>query len=364
MIDTFAGVDSFRAIQLPDHVEAHGIQPEDIPCIVCGDGIPHVWSSAITDWRWVRGNSPHEHCKALVSLTEREAASLYASKLAGVPVGLRTARIDNPEKLAIQNPGESDTDFICRVKVEAARIGLLSRNQEAYRLVSDWHPGKGWLYIEGPTGTGKSLVAAALCNRMVQPVGEDWTEYSEEEMAKQFGPLQASRMNPNRMRAKRDRPQVGRVLYITAGELERRMELSWTKDKTPLAQLSNNNPKEGDVWSLLILDDFGSTKASGAWQERLERLVCARYANALCTVFTSNVPIESMCDPKNPHYGARVGSRLSEMVGRNAVALKGPDWRLDYTPKRKAPRPELDRKAAASGEKQRPDVGLFGDSDV
>lgn len=85
---------------------------------------------------------------------------------------------------------------------------------------------------------------------------------------------------------------------------------------------------------LLLLDDLGAAKGTEWTEEVTYRLIDHRYTHCLPTIFTSNVPTNSLRD----QLGDRVASRLSEMCTR--VTLTGSD-------RRRAPKP-TDRAKEAS----------------
>jgi DNA replication protein DnaC len=140
------------------------------------------------------------------------------------------------------------------------------------------HP-KGWLYLWGSYGTGKSHLAAAIANTLAERGVE--TTYAS---------------LPRLMRFLRQGIQPG------VGELsaDGRLEMLC---KVPL----------------LILDDIGAGRATDWANEKLFELVNERYQADLPLVFTSNAR------PEDAIREARVVDRIYGMA--TVLALSGPSYR-------------------------------------
>lgn len=78
---------------------------------------------------------------------------------------------------------------------------------------------------------------------------------------------------------------------------------------------------------VLAWDDFGTTELRGGaddWKVAVvEEVVSARYDGNRPILFTSNVPLEAA----GAKFGARVKSRLREMVGDRHRVVVDHDWR-------------------------------------
>lgn len=198
-------------------------------------------------------------------------------------------------------------------------IGVTARNAAHAAAICEWEPGDPWLYIAGPVGTGKTLLCAALANRLCgtgEPVWRRWAECDPEKLRELYGPDMAMGLFTGDG-GHYYRPQGVRVAMLNERELHRRVALGWAKDKAPLAQVA--------AADLVILDDLGTAvgvteKAKDIIVDNIERLVCARYDRGQPMIITSNVPLSEV----RGRYGARTSRRLKEMC--TVHRLTGETW--------------------------------------
>jgi len=271
--------------------------------------------------RWFRPPvNPCSRCKPAHERREATEATRRRQGLAGVPPRLRGYRLDN---VRVQGTDEDPGIFAADVLGQRDVIGVTLANWRTFQAVRGWKPTAGGLYLEGHVGTGKSLLAAALVTRLLVVEEAQRIEYDDAEIANIHGwdNVEAVR------RAKRDfyfrQTPPRQPLLITETELMRRVHLSWSGDKDPLKRVS-----DADV---LVLDDLGVEGTHERVASSIERLICYRYDHKRPTFLTSNVPWEEIVDGKAPRYGARVASRMHQMITEVHV-LGGLDWRNPPAP--------------------------------
>lgn len=137
---------------------------------------------------------------------------------------------------------------------------------------------KNWLFLYGSPGTGKSYAAAIAC---------------------QIALLQEKS-----------------VYFTTVADLLEELrpnELDITKPKTTLYCAKKTE--------VLVLDDIGHEKSSEWVRTQLYMIINHRWKNSLCTIFTSNFPIEHLKDTVSDAVYSRVKGASLEIV------LKGKDKR-------------------------------------
>lgn len=169
----------------------------------------------------------------------------------------------------------------------AAQRRSLSEAYDAAKVFAE-HP-SGWLYLAGPTGVGKTHLAAAIVNENVA--------------------------------------QGREVLFRFVPDLLDDLRRSYGPSG---GQSFDHSFKQVRDVDLLILDDLGS-EASTAWaEEKLYQLIVHRHDLMLPTVITSRTALETIGEGE-----ARITSRYSEAIvsrlcDANVVAeryLSAPDFR-------------------------------------
>ena len=121
------------------------------------------------------------------------------------------------------------------------------------------HDPMGWLIISGPSGTGKTHIAAAIANRLVEA----------------------------------DRP----VKFVSVPDLLDHMRATLDRDA--------DDPDGDDFEALfshiieapmLVLDDLGVQSPTRWAEEKIDQVLSHRYARRLPTVLTTSIPIDQMPD--------------------------------------------------------------------
>jgi DNA replication protein DnaC len=169
----------------------------------------------------------------------------------------------------------------------AAQKRSLSEGHAAAKVFAE-HP-SGWLYLAGPTGVGKTHLAASIVSESIAQGREVLFRFVPDlldDLRRSYGPA------------------GGKSFDHTFSQVR-------------------------DV-DILILDDFGA-EASTAWaEEKLYQLIVHRHDSMMPTVFTSRTTLESIGGTDNrsaSRYSDAIISRLSDA---NVVAeryLSAPDFR-------------------------------------
>lgn len=136
---------------------------------------------------------------------------------------------------------------------------------------------KGWLFLQGGYGCGKTHLAAAIANYVVE-MGVP-------------------------------------TLFLTVPDLLDTLRFAYGSEDTTFEERFDQirNAK------LLVLDDFGTQNATGWAQEKLFQIINYRYVNKLSTVVTTNLSLDEI--------EARIRSRLSDPELVSAVRMSAPDYR-------------------------------------
>ncbi len=160
----------------------------------------------------------------------------------------------------------------------------------AQAFSSDPH---GWLYLSGPTGTGKTHLAVAIA---------------------------VARMSQKRP-----------VLFRFVPDLLDHLRRTFGPDSATSYDRLFERTKNAE---LLILDDFGAQAWTPWAEEKMYQLVVHRHNAALPTVITSRVLLDDMDDANSQgdmrfgrRYSDAIASRLRDSSVVTEVLLPGPDYR-------------------------------------
>ena len=185
----------------------------------------------------------------------------------------------------------------------AAQKRSLSEAHAAAKVFAE-HP-SGWLYLAGPTGVGKTHIAASIVSESIA--------------------------------------QGREVLFRFVPDLLDDLRRSYGPAGGKSFDHIFSQVRDVDI---LVLDDFGA-EASTAWaEEKLYQLIVHRHDSMMPTVFTSRTTLESIdgTDSRSAsRYSDAIISRLSDA---NVVAeryLSAPDFRHRGAAPR--PRPTSTRKS-------------------
>jgi len=136
---------------------------------------------------------------------------------------------------------------------------------------------EGWLLLEGSYGCGKTHLAAAIANAMVQ----------------------------------RGIP----TLFITVPDLLDSLRFSFSDPETTF-EARFEDIRNAD---LLVMDDFGTQNATPWAQEKLFQIINYRYINKLPTVITTNLILDEI--------ESRIRSRLQDADFVKYIRITAPDFR-------------------------------------
>jgi len=136
---------------------------------------------------------------------------------------------------------------------------------------------KGWLLLQGGYGCGKTHLAAAISNFVVE-MGVP-------------------------------------TLFLTVPDLLDTLRYSYDSEDTTFEKRFDEIRNA----SLLVLDDFGTQNATGWAQEKLFQIINYRYINKLPLVVTTNLALDEI--------EARIRSRLADPELVTACRINAPDFR-------------------------------------
>tara|TARA_R110000744_G_scaffold293382_1_gene403778 strand:- start:1228 stop:2277 length:1050 start_codon:yes stop_codon:yes gene_type:complete len=284
---------------------------------------------------------------------EEETRDLAVKKLisrrlamSGVPERFRGYTLD---RAVYQENGEHPSDFRLRVRGEEGVYGVCHEDHEAFRSCLQWvqymkggksklrgiqgpkrHKRGASLYIHGPVGVGKTLLAVVLLSELVKgghkvPVSE--SDYAEHLSAKSgvslesaMKDVEASRCEGRPIAWTAERSYTAK--FIEEGDLIAAETLSWKGNPSPLFRFTKH--RGGPV----VIDDFdsdgGGQKGPREFVVRsLERVIQYRHSRRLTTILTSNTPPGKIREV----YGDRVASRLREVYEPIQLTGGGDEWR-------------------------------------
>ncbi|HEY3281428.1 MAG TPA: AFG1/ZapE family ATPase [Armatimonadota bacterium] len=234
-------------------------RPEDW---LCSEGCRMPWREA--GHNWLRDQCLHE-AEAALRETERIEAQRQARREAREASDAAQLRLDS--RISQILAGCTFANF--RVEHRAMRAIMAD-----VRLMSE-HP-QGALYLDGPTGTGKSHLAAAACNAVLDRGQRAVMRYSHELFAELF----------EEVRRQEDRDSASRSL---------------------LESLHRSR--------LLVLDDYALVRPKALEADHLLEILHHRMAHGGGLIITSNVPMTAL-KGRYVEAGAALFSRLSGLCRR------------------------------------------------
>ena len=328
---------TFRPVDPDGTLDRGGLGPQPPP-IACSCGRIATWAIWPPTGHRAHGSRPPRWCRPSVdpceacevAWSERQAERRLEGRQRSIGLGDRD-RGWRWTSARVQHQGQTTAEFMSQVRAgQAQTIGVLRSNQEAARAIAAWTPDCGHsLYLAGMTGSGKTVMAAALATRLLGGLPQKRVQLTEEEGRERWG------LHWPRIKAcGRDwvvRQAVAwRVAFCPDSDLYERERQSWQKDRTPLARVVDADA--------LILDDLGESgsdplagvRMPPGYVDMIQRLIRRRYSQGRHLVITSNVPMRPVPGRLSgvaEWFGDRVHSRLIEMTQGHVYALESVDWR-------------------------------------
>lgn len=299
-----------------------GPKPGESP--KCGNEIPKVKRTLESGREvWALMYYPCPECGAAEEQTWGGARRLKAIRKAGI-----TSQRDVHWTFhGLELQGNEDTgSFMHRLLTQQQRrLGVLNINAKPVDGIARWTRRPiASVYIGGNVGQGKTALACAMVDALLEPREVEERRRSDEELKAHFG---GNWQNvPESRRWVSGRPQPRDVLYSTWRDLMWRITTKYkTLDRDAIGRVSRAG--------YLFIDDLGTwegvdSKRKERATDAFEALLEYRYRNELPVVVTSNVPFADLRD----RYGLRVADRLAEMIGTHHYQLRGPSWRQPPSP--------------------------------
>ncbi len=204
-----------------------------------------------------------------------EACVCRSAKIAGAARArlFEMSRLDSLSHLSFENfapRGNKNAKFMTPVDLKS--LAAAKEIAESYA-----HSPQGWLLLEGGYGSGKTHLAAAIANFVVN-MGTP-------------------------------------TLFITVPDLLDSLRFAYSDPDTTFEA----HFEEIRTAAFLVLDDFGTQNATNWAQEKLFQIMNFRYINKLPTVITTNLKLDEI--------ESRIRSRLQDEEFVNHVLITAPDFR-------------------------------------
>lgn len=329
---------AFEPLDTTDPAESWGPLKQQPDPLICECGSVRTWAlwpnkeSRAYGQRQPRWCAPRVNpcgaCEA--DWTERDAERRLVGRQKAIGMGDR----DRPWRWSstkIQGPAQNPEDFQAQIRrAHPQTIGILRKNEIAARAIASWTPDCGHsIYLAGMTGSGKTVMAAALATRLLGGKSGGRIRLTQEQGRAKWGDAW-----PRVQLAGRgfvvQQSVSWQVVFCPDSDLYEREKQSWSKDRTPLARIVDADA--------LILDDLGETgsdpltggRMPPGYVEMIQKLVRRRYSEGRNLVITSNVPMRSIpgkLSGVRDWFGDRVHSRLVEMTQGHVYHLQSVDWR-------------------------------------
>jgi len=198
--------------------------------------------------------------------------------------------------------GELGVEWKARAQLNGA-ICVPSWFRDAYDWMSTWEPGQGSVWLSGPVGVGKSLLAACAAMRLLsRPVGLRFNERDGVTGIERTAPVP--------------------VLWTN--------ERSLYRDEKATQRFGARGPESFAARAIgvrvLVIDDFLATEAGakkGDISELWEWVIGERYNEERPCIWTSNLDQDAI----EGVHGARMADRIAEMTARYSLTIQGPSWR-------------------------------------
>lgn len=173
---------------------------------------------------------------------------------------------------------------LAMVEMERPKEAALLRRY--IRLFRDMYANQQGLLLYGPNGTGKSFMAAAVCNELIE-TGHD-------------------------------------VKFATFSRIEQEIGAGSRADRKTYIDSLNE-------YALLVLDDLGAERRSEYMQELVFTIIDSRYSSGKPMIITTNLSLDDMKNPQTAQQ-SRIYDRVLQVCYR--VAVTGDSLRRKDTKKR------------------------------
>jgi DNA replication protein DnaC len=259
-------------IGLPSKVWPAEIQPVELPCKICGRGIPRPVTfdctpQAVAEWNRMAGQTPRFTCAACrdADRQRRRQEAQDAARRAR-QAELESVRADLPSALAGCGVPEHwrHASLDCCPDLPPALIDLARRWAESPF---------GIIYLHGPPGAGKTYLAVAMLAHA----------------------LAAGLVEPAACR------------YVGERDFLDELKASFDSGTAPVSSrsLPPSHPRRA---GLLLYDDMGAARQTDWTRGEIADLIAARHAADLPTIVTANVSPDGLALA----IDGRVASRLAE----------------------------------------------------
>lgn len=232
----------------------------------------------------------------------------------------------------IQDDDEPWIDFAHRVRLTPGAIGVAEVDVLSSRVLVDWLPGHGSVFINGPVGSGKSLWVSATLSRLIEPTEGSTLELDRDRLiGRGFSPQAAARavqLGMNKFMVPGGL-QLYQCLQIDEEEIVRRVSLSWKGDPVPLLGIARVQ--------VLAYDDFGTMLLGGTQKMRdlartcIARLLDLRWREKRPMLITSNRTLDELCEALDRKSADRLRQIVTVEVPLRGVphelVARGISWR-------------------------------------
>lgn len=322
-------IDAVLSVARPTLLDPE-LEPEPVLCRTCRK--EHRWSwwpgRGTVRGRWCPPPSPCTACAFTQELLDDRAELVRRQEIAEIAEVHRKARWS---ARLVQQLDESWTDFARRVKRQPGQLGVAVADLPASRIVGNWRPGDGGIFLSGPIGSGKSQWLSALLTELIAPTsGGRVTLDVEQQVRLGVPPATARRAVETgcNVWVTPKGAQRYQALVVDEDEIVRRVRLSWKGDQVPLLKISRS--------PVLLYDDIGTVilshgKGADLARDCLDRMIDLRWREGRPLLATSNRSLDEICDALGRKTADRLRALFDHQLELRGVpedlVAKGFSWR-------------------------------------